>query len=62
MATNDDEFKARFGQGYGYLNAALQWIFSSKLQLEFQFKNILLNQEDISAWGREFRIIYFEKF
>ena len=62
LATNDDEFKDRYGQGYGYLNAALQWIFSSKLQLEFQFKNILLNQEDISAWGREFRIIYFEMF
>jgi hypothetical protein len=62
LATNDDEFKEKYGQGYGYLNAALQWIFSSKLQLEFQFKNILLNREDISAWGREFRIIYFEKF
>ncbi len=62
LATNDDEFKERYGQGYGYLNAAFQWIFSDKLQLEFQFKNILLNREDISAWGREFRIIYFEKF
>lgn len=62
LATNDDEFKERYGQGYGYLNAGIQWIFSSKLQLEFQFKNILLNREDISAWGREFRITYFEMF
>ncbi len=62
LATNDDEFKEKYGQGYGYLNAAVQWIFSSKLQLEFQFKNILLNREDISAWGREFRMVYFERF
>ena len=62
LATNDDEFKNKYGQGYGYLHAGVQWIFSSKLQLEFQFKNILLNREDISSWGREFRITYFEMF
>ena len=62
LATNDDERKDRYGQGYGYLNAGVQWIFSGKLQLEFQFKNILLNREDISTWGREFRITYFEMF
>lgn len=62
LATNDDEFKEKYGQGYGYLNAGVQWIFSPKLQLEFQFKNILLNREDISTWGREFRITYFEMF
>lgn len=62
LATNDDEFKSRYGQGYGYLNAAVQWIFSSQLQLEFEFKNILLNREDVSSWGRELRIVYFEMF
>jgi hypothetical protein len=62
LATNDDEFKDRYGQGYGYLNAGVQWIFSSELQLTFHFKNILLNREDISSWGREFRITYFEMF
>ncbi|MFQ6002955.1 MAG: hypothetical protein ACE5KJ_04340, partial [Candidatus Zixiibacteriota bacterium] len=62
LATNDDEFKEKYGQGYGYLNAGVQWIFSPRLQLEFQFKNILLNREDISTWGREFRITYFEMF
>jgi hypothetical protein len=62
LATNDDEFKEKYGQGYGYLNAGVQWIFSSRLQLEFQFKNILLNREDVSSWGREFRIVYFEMF
>jgi hypothetical protein len=62
LATNDDEFKEKYGQGYGYLNAGVQWIFSSRLQLEFQFKNILLNRKDISSWGREFRIVYFEMF
>jgi hypothetical protein len=62
LATNDNEFKEKYGQGYGYLNAGVQWIFSSKLQMEFHFKNVLLNREDISTWGREFRITYFEKF
>ena len=62
LATNDDEFKERYGQGYGYLNAGVQWFFSNKLQLTFHFKNILLNREDISSWGREFRITYFEMF
>ncbi len=62
LATNDDEFKEKYGQGYGYLNAGVQWIFSNTLQLEFQFKNILLNRKDSSTWGREFRITYFEKF
>ena len=62
LATNDDEFKDKYGQGYGYLNAGIQWIFLDRLQLEFHFRNILLNRKDISTWGREFRIIYFEKF
>ncbi len=62
LATNDDEFKDKYGQGYGYMNAGVQWIFSSKLRLEFLFKNILLNRKDVSTWGRELGITYFEMF
>jgi len=62
LGTNDDEEKDLYGQGFGFLNMGVQWIFSNKLQLEFVFKNMLLNRKDISTWGREFRITYFEKF
>lgn len=62
LATNDDQFKEKYGQGYGYLNVGIQWIFLNRLQLEFHFRNILLNRKDISTWGREFRIVYFEMF
>ena len=62
LGTNDDEDKALYGQGYGFLNMGAQWIFSNQLQLEFVFKNMLLNRKDISTWGREFRITYFEMF
>jgi hypothetical protein len=62
LGTNDDEDKALYGQGYGFLNTGVQWIFSNRLQLEFIFKNMLLNRKDISSWGREFRITYFEMF
>jgi hypothetical protein len=62
LATNDDGFKDKYGQGYGYLNVGIQWIFLNRLQLEFHFRNILLNRKDVSTWGREFRIVYFEMF
>lgn len=62
LGTNDDNAKELFGQGYGYLNLGAQWIFSETLFLQFNLKNLLLNREDVSTWGREFRIVYFESF
>ena len=62
LGTNDDKAKELFGQGYGYLNVGVQWIFSETLFLQFNLKNLLLNREDASTWGREFRIVYFESF
>jgi hypothetical protein len=62
LGTNDDKAKELFGQGYGYLNLGVQWIFSESLLLQFNLKNLLLNREDASTWGREFRIVYFESF
>ncbi len=62
LGTNDDKAKELFGQGYGYLNAGIQWIFSEKLFLQFELKNLLLNRKDVSTWGRGFRIVYFESF
>jgi hypothetical protein len=45
----------------GFLNAGLWWIFGGKLQIEFDFKNILESGsfEDVN---RELRIVYFDHF
>lgn len=62
LGTNDDKAEELFGQGYGYLNVGLQWIFSNRLFLQFNLKNLLLNRKDATTWGREFKIVYFESF
>jgi hypothetical protein len=62
LGTNDDHAKELFGQGYGYFNIGAQWIFSETLFLQFHMKNLFLNRKDVSTWGREFRIVYFESF
>jgi len=62
LGSNDDKAKELFGQGYGYLNIGVQWIFSERLFLQFNLKNLLLNRKDVSTWGRGFRIVYFESF
>jgi hypothetical protein len=61
LGTNDDNGKA-LGEGKGYLNLGLQWIFSDRLSLELDFRNIFQNTEDVSQIGRELRIIYVEFF
>ncbi|NIN00634.1 MAG: hypothetical protein GTO24_21875 [candidate division Zixibacteria bacterium] len=62
LGTNDDKAEELFGQGYGYLNVGVQWIFSERLFLQFNLKNLLLNRKDVSTWERGFRIVYFESF
>ena len=62
LGTNDDKAEKLFGQGYGYLNVGFQWIFSERLLLQFNLKNLLLNRKDVNTWGRGFRIVYFESF
>jgi len=62
LGSNDDKAEELFGQGYGYLNLGVQWIFSQKLFLQFNLKNLLLNRKNASTWGRGFRIVYFESF
>jgi len=62
LGANDDKAKELFGRGYGYLNVGAQWIFSERLFLQFNLKNLLLNRKDASTWGRGFRIVYFESF
>jgi len=62
LGANDDNAKELFGRGYGYLNLGAQWIFSQRLLLQFNLKNLLLNRKNAETWGREFRIVYFESF
>lgn len=61
LGTNDDN-NAAFGRGRGYLNLGIQWIFSDRLTLELDLRNVFQNTRDVSQVGREFRIIYVEFF
>ncbi|MGB8656420.1 MAG: hypothetical protein WCE90_01380 [Candidatus Zixiibacteriota bacterium] len=62
LGANDDKAQELFGRGYGYLNVGAQWIFSNRLLLQFNLKNLLLNRKNANTWGREFKIVYFESF
>jgi hypothetical protein len=61
FAINDNSGKA-IGNGNGYLNTALRWVFAGRLQIDFILKNILNNSEKISAISREIKITYVEIF
>ncbi len=47
-----------FGEGRGYLNAAVKWQFSGKLELTFILKDILKNRKYTEGMTREIRIAY----
>ena len=61
LGTNDDGGRA-LGEGKGYLNLGLQWIFSDQLTLQLDLRNLFTNTEDKSYIGRELRIIFVEFF
>lgn len=61
MAMNDNNSQA-IGSGKGYLNVGLRWIFAQRLYVEFAFKNILDNREDMKYANRELKIVYLEYF
>jgi len=67
-ATNDNLDNGLFGEGKGYLNAALLWRVSEALSLEFDFRNLIENgesgavQNDPSDWRRELKIVYVDYF
>lgn len=65
LALNDNLKDQRFGEGYGYLNAGLRWLFSKRLLLEFDLKNILRNGYDdtpSARIGRTVKISYYDSF
>jgi hypothetical protein len=66
FALNDNKSAGIFGRGRGYLNLGLAWYLSSELQLELDFRNILLNRralgdEDL-VMDREIRLVYLQFF
>jgi hypothetical protein len=46
----------------GYLNAAIRWSFVESLYLEFDFNNLLFDDEKVDYFKREIKITYIEYF
>ncbi len=61
FAFNDNGPRS-MGEGKGYLNAALKWIFAGKLEITFVLKDILKNRKYTDGMSREIRIAYAEIF
>ena len=61
LATNDNGSKS-IGDGKGYLNIGIRWLFAKRLAIQFQMKNILENKENVPYSNREIRISYLEFF
>ncbi len=61
VAVNDNDFHS-IGRGKGYLNVGIRWLFAGRLSLQFQFKNILENKENVPYSNREIKIAYLEHF
>lgn len=66
FAINDNKRAGNFGIGRGYLNVGLSWFITNELQLEVDFRNLLLNREDVFnkdlVIDREVRLVYLQFF
>ncbi len=66
MAINDNEDNEAFGEGFGYLNIGLSWIFAERLRIEVDLRNLLENSEgyfkEVGQWSRGIQIEYLEFF
>lgn len=61
LALNDDKKDGKFGEGKGYLNLGIKWIFAEKLSLEFDFKNLTGNGVgDDGKVSRIFKICFVD--
>lgn len=60
-AINDNSDNA-IGSGKGYLNAGVRWSFAQRFFVEFNWKNILENRDNIPGSSREIRMIYVANF
>ena len=63
FATNDNkDGTVRYGKGNGYLNASIQWIYSSNLVMEVLLKNLTNNRKESNDIWRGLRITYVDHF
>lgn len=62
FATNDDRDVTSVGKGRGYLNLALQWLYSDNLVMEALLKNLNDNRKGVADIWRGFRVTYVEYF
>ncbi|NQT26311.1 hypothetical protein HQ585_13225 [candidate division KSB1 bacterium] len=56
-AINDNSDNA-IGSGKGYLNAGVRWSFVQRFFIEFSWKNILENRDNVPGSSREVKLIY----
>ncbi|MFH1942166.1 MAG: hypothetical protein ABIL68_08660 [bacterium] len=60
-AINDNSDNA-IGSGKGYLNCGVRWTFAQRLFVEFAWKNILENRENVPGSSREVKLVYLAFF
>jgi hypothetical protein len=61
FAINDND-EHSLGNGRGYLNMAIQWLYSNNLVMEILLKNLVNNRKDAVDIWRAFRVTYVEYF
>jgi hypothetical protein len=61
LGLNDNDSNAT-GNGKGFLNVGIRWVFANRLFVEFAFKDILQNKQYIENANRELKIVYVEYF
>ena len=62
---NDDIRDQAFGEGRGYLNAGVKWLFNQKMLMEFDLKNLTRNgygDQPTAKISRTVKIAYFDSF
>lgn len=50
------------GQGRGYLNVSIKWLFTESLELEVLLKDLLENRRESETFTREIRLTYIDNF
>jgi hypothetical protein len=62
-ALNDDRRANDFaGEGRGYLNCSIKWLFARNLEIELLAKDLLVNRPEAETITREVRLTYIESF
>lgn len=62
LALNDNKEEEYSGEGWGYFNVGLRWIFSERLEIGVDFQNLFDNRRDTNSFTRGLRITYMEFF